>query len=156
MTLTSRIPLILGDTFVVIITWIKSYGQFKAERRLGIHLSLSTLLFRDGELAPALRFHILTRTRNCVLYVSCISYPSRGPRQTPPQNSPCHERSRTLPSHITSGRMASGINYFHTKPGYRAVSSLGKSVGLWYAFLVTTRSSHSLEHSHLSSSTGSC
>lgn len=48
MERASRIPSMLSDILVVVVTWIKSVQQIQMGRKSGVHLPLSTLLFRDG------------------------------------------------------------------------------------------------------------
>jgi hypothetical protein len=38
-----------SEVIVLILTWIKTYGQWRESRRLKMPVSLSTLLLRDGK-----------------------------------------------------------------------------------------------------------
>lgn len=49
VTLVSRIPLILAEALVLILTWIKTYKQVVDARGTEVTMSLSECLLRDGE-----------------------------------------------------------------------------------------------------------
>ncbi|EKM48828.1 uncharacterized protein PHACADRAFT_266071 [Phanerochaete carnosa HHB-10118-sp] len=46
----TRGSLVLADTIVLVLTWIKTFGNWKTTRRLNIKVSLTTCLLRDGTL----------------------------------------------------------------------------------------------------------
>lgn len=45
----TRVSLIVVDTLMLVLTWNKTYRQWKESRRLGISVSVSTCLLRDGK-----------------------------------------------------------------------------------------------------------
>lgn len=47
--LVTRVPLIIVDTLVLVLTWTRTYRQIVDSRRLGISIPLSNCLARDGK-----------------------------------------------------------------------------------------------------------
>ena len=46
----ARICLLAADAIVVVLTWSKTFGQWRRSRRLNMHVSVTTCLLRDGKL----------------------------------------------------------------------------------------------------------
>ncbi|EKM57597.1 uncharacterized protein PHACADRAFT_206490 [Phanerochaete carnosa HHB-10118-sp] len=44
----TRVSLILADTMVLILTWIKTFGHWRHARSVGVKVSMTTCLLRDG------------------------------------------------------------------------------------------------------------
>ena len=49
VSLGTRVTAIIGDIFVLLVTWSKTASSYREARRLGIRAPLATLLLRDGE-----------------------------------------------------------------------------------------------------------
>ena len=45
----TRVSAMLSDTIVVVVTWRKTYAQWRHGKRLNVSTNLSTLLLRDGK-----------------------------------------------------------------------------------------------------------
>ncbi|KAH9852392.1 hypothetical protein C2E23DRAFT_731207, partial [Lenzites betulinus] len=64
--IASRAAALSIDTFVLVLTWIRTLGIKRESSRLGMHTPLVTLLLRDGEwyylFRPALAMYALTST----------------------------------------------------------------------------------------------
>jgi hypothetical protein len=54
VTYLARGTLILADVIVLVVTWAKTYRQWRQGRQLNMPVSLSTLLLRDGEITVVL------------------------------------------------------------------------------------------------------
>ena len=48
----TRGSVIAGDGLVLVLTWAKTFRQWRESRRLKIETSITSLLMRDGELIP--------------------------------------------------------------------------------------------------------
>ena len=53
VSLATRVPVIVADALVLVLTWMKTYQQVRDARRLNISLSVTTCLVRDGESVAA-------------------------------------------------------------------------------------------------------
>ena len=49
--LTTRISLIAMDFLVLVLTWVKTFSQWRESRRVGISRSITESLLRDGKSA---------------------------------------------------------------------------------------------------------
>lgn len=49
MTLASRAAVTAADVLVVAITWLKTYRHVREASQLGVTVSVSAILLRDGE-----------------------------------------------------------------------------------------------------------
>ncbi|KIP06045.1 hypothetical protein PHLGIDRAFT_477840 [Phlebiopsis gigantea 11061_1 CR5-6] len=56
--------LVAGDMIVLILTWIKTFHQWRLSRTLGIQLRFSTCLLRDGTLFFSDNHHQCNSPRN--------------------------------------------------------------------------------------------
>lgn len=80
MTYATRACLILSDVLVLIVTWIKTFGQWRSARQANVRVSLTTCLLRDGTvyfivLLACNMAHMLTFNLSVIVrpweYVSC-------------------------------------------------------------------------------------
>lgn len=75
MTYATRVPMIVADTIVLIVTWRRTWGQWRERKRFGAQLSIAACLFREGE--ESLRasvFHTDSPSVGIVyfVYVDCV------------------------------------------------------------------------------------
>ena len=48
MTYVTRIPVIVADALVVALTWAKTFHHVRTASAIGVKVSLSAILLRDG------------------------------------------------------------------------------------------------------------
>lgn len=49
VVLMTRVPVIVADVLVLILTWVKTYSQVMNARKAGQTMSVSLCLLRDGQ-----------------------------------------------------------------------------------------------------------
>ncbi|EKM57682.1 uncharacterized protein PHACADRAFT_251462, partial [Phanerochaete carnosa HHB-10118-sp] len=49
LTYITRSSLVLADTIVLVLTWIKTFGNWRRARSVNVQVSLTTCLLRDGQ-----------------------------------------------------------------------------------------------------------
>lgn len=49
VNLATGLAIIVLDVIVLVVTWIKTFGHVREASRIGVNVSLSAILLRDGE-----------------------------------------------------------------------------------------------------------
>ena len=58
----TRGSLVVADSIVLVLTWIKTFNNWNEARRLNLNLSISTCLLRDGKFFMNRAVDMLTLT----------------------------------------------------------------------------------------------